>query len=111
MGKLHIDQVTSGMVLAGEVTGRNGRLLLAAGVELTAGHLTILQTWGIREVDIEGVGEEGGVGIASLPLEITPEQRDQAMAELLPFFRHADLEQPAMNELLRMAAIRQVRHG
>jgi hypothetical protein len=111
VGKLQIDQLASGMVLSSAVTGRNNRLLLAAGVELTDGHLTILRTWGIQEVEVEGAGDDSGEIADSLPAEISAEQLEQAKAELLPFFKHTDLQQPAMSELLKLAAIRKVLHG
>ena len=111
MGKLPIYQVTPGMVLEEVVTGRNGRMLLAAGVELTNNHLMILRTWGIQEAAIEGWGEDSSVTCPQYPAEVTIEQLETAKTELLPLFRHTDLQESVMMELLNLAAIRKVQHG
>lgn len=98
------------MILAGNVNDRTGRLLLGGGITLTQKHLVVFRTWGIEEVDIEGVGEEG---IAmKLPPDVTPDELTAAEEFLkLRHFKHAGLGHPAIRELLRLAALRKVLHG
>lgn len=104
-----IDQLTAGMVLAHDVHDRTGRLLLGAGTELADKHLYIFRTWGVVEADI--AGSDGADSAPALPAELDPLALSAAEAELLPLFRHADLNQPAMRELLRLAVERKAGHG
>jgi HD-like signal output (HDOD) protein len=55
MGKLNVDDLKEGMVLAADVCGRDGRTLLGAGAALQERHLRIFKAWGVTEADIEGV--------------------------------------------------------
>ncbi len=48
-----------GMVLAEPVLNRMGQILLSKGSELSPRHLTVLRTWGISAVVIEGEETEG----------------------------------------------------
>lgn len=109
MGMVPIDNLAVGMVLAQDVRDRTGRLLLGAGAELGEKHLTIFRTWGIAEADIAGVDE--GDAAPPLPPEVDPTKLAAAEEALRPFFRHADLNHPAMRELLRLGALRKVIHG
>lgn len=108
MGKILIDCLEPGMVLAGDVHDRTGRLLLGAGVELTPKHLVIFRTWGVDAADIEGVDD--GATVSPLPPEITPERLREAEESLVPLFEASNPEHPAVRELLRLAAMRRIRH-
>lgn len=109
MGKILLDCLEAGMVLAGDVHDRTGRLLLGAGVELTPKHLVIFRTWGVEAADIEGVDERDS--LSPLPPEMTQELLLDAEASLAPLFEASNPEHPAVRELLRLAALRKVRHG
>jgi hypothetical protein len=55
MGRqIDVETVQSGMILAEPVVNRHGQVLLGAGVALTDRHITVLKTWGLRSVVIEG---------------------------------------------------------
>ncbi len=109
MSMVSAENLVPGMVLAADVRDRNGRLLLKAGVELTDKHLHILRTWGTVEADIIGADENPeNTPRASA---IAPELRAAIEKEITPLFRHADLGQPAMKELLRIRIEREARHG
>jgi hypothetical protein len=107
MSLVAIDNLVPGMVLAANVFDKSGRLLLGEGLELEAKHLLIFRTWGIVEADIV---DAGGAGTKTLPDSISQEQLDQAKSTLLPAYCHADIEHPAISELLRLAVIRKVKH-
>lgn len=103
MGMVQIDDLAAGMVLASDLTGSGGRMLLPAGVELQENHLKTLKAWGIEEADVvvSDGGDGGGDGLN------TPEL-DQQLVErgreyLQPFFARAELQQPALIELFRFA--------
>jgi len=107
MSIVSIDNLEPGMVLAASVLDKSGRLLLGEGAELEEKHLRIFRTWGIVEADIVGVD---GAGSNALPDNITQEKLDQAKRTLLPLYCHANIEHPAISELLRLAVIRKVKH-
>lgn len=54
MVHINHDGLQPGMKLARKVEDRQGRLLMAAGTELTDRHIRSLRLWGITAVDVEG---------------------------------------------------------
>ena len=109
MGLVALDNLEIGMVLARDVLDRNGRMLLGAGAELNQKHMTIFRTWGVAEVDIAGIDYADNE--SPLPAEIDPQALAAAEEALLPYFKHAGTEHPALRELLKLAAIRKIHHG
>ena len=109
MGKVAVELLEPGMIIASDVRDRSGRMLLGAGSELTAKHVFIFRTWGVTDADIQGV--EAMERHDDLPPEVDPAELKTAMESLEPLFCHANLEHPAMAELLRIAAFRKVRHA
>lgn len=96
------------MVLEADVEDRSGRLLLRAGAIVTADHLRTFRTWGIVEVCIVGSDEEDAI---SLPIaEVDSERFNVVEAEVRPRFLHANLDHPAMQELLRLCILERVCH-
>ncbi len=102
------DNLTPGMVLAGDVNALTGRLLLGAGAELTDKHIYVFRTWGVVEADIAGM-QDSDDSPASINM-IAPEIWKKAEAEIMPLFRHADLSHPGMQELLQLGILRKVQH-
>lgn len=109
MGKVAIDNIETGMVLASDVHDRSGRMLLGAGAELTQKHLVIFRTWGVLEADIAGMGSEDAADL--IPADIDPQELAAAEQALEPLFRHTNRSHPAIVELMRLAALRKVQHG
>ncbi|MHB8058890.1 MAG: hypothetical protein ACYDHC_13470 [Desulfuromonadaceae bacterium] len=108
MGKVAIENIETGMVLAGDVHDRTGRMLLGAGAELTQKHLVIFRTWGVLEADIVGQGDDDA---SQIPADVNPFELAAAEQELAHLFQHADRTHPAIIELMRLAALRKVQHG
>jgi hypothetical protein len=106
MGKINLDDIKPGMILASAVTERGGRILLSAGTEITERHLNIFRTWGIAEADVEGVTKEEILAQATARLD--PTQLKEAEAEVNELFRHAGQRHPAMTELSRLCILRRV---
>ena len=73
MAKVPIDAVASGMELAGDVVGRNGRMLVPGGTVLTAGHLRVLRIWGVPEIEVVAGTEPAGVLSAAPPVDAQAE--------------------------------------
>jgi hypothetical protein len=107
MGKINIGDVRGGMVLAADVLDRNGRTLLAKGVEVSDKHLRIFKMWGITEVDIQGVALEDVA--AQDAAAIDPATREKAEAMVADQFRFTDPEHPGVKEIHRLAIMRCVR--
>lgn len=101
MATLNLEDIKPGMVLAADAKHHSGRVLLAAGVELTEKHLKVFHTWGLTEADIEGVDPNEMAEQANL--ELDPEILATAEKEMRTHFRHADLNHPAVAELFRLS--------
>lgn len=109
MGKTHIDNLQAGMILTEDVHDRSGRLLLGAGAELQNKHIVIFRTWGVIEA---AVGDEVSEQlIIPAGLDIDLDRLAAVEEELKPRYRYADLNQPAIRELLRLNAMRRLTHG
>lgn len=108
MGKVAIENIETGMVLASDVLDRSGRMLLGAGAELTQKHLVIFRTWGVLEADIEGIGSDSTAD--AIPADVDPLQLAAAEGALAPLFKNCNCSHPAIIELIRLAALRKVQH-
>lgn len=109
MGKVAIENIDTGMVLASDVHDRSGRMLLGAGAELTQKLLVIFRTWGVLEVDIAGQGSDDAAD--QIPADVDPLELADAEQALTPLFLHANRNHPVITELMRLAALRKVQHG
>lgn len=99
MGVLHINDITEGMVLAGDITNRHGTVLLKAGSALSAKEILILKTWGITEIDVEGVDRDK---VEQREMEsLSPEVLKKIEGELAELFPE-DADSPIMQELFRI---------
>lgn len=107
MGLISLNDIRPGMILAGEVKDRNGRVLLAAGQEITEKHLKIFKTWGVTDANIQGASQEDMV--AQDLAEVDPEIHRQAEEATLARFKHAGTTHPGLKELARLATMRRVR--
>jgi hypothetical protein len=107
MGLISLSDIRPGMILAGEVKDRNGRVLLAAGQEITEKHLKIFKTWGVTDANIQGASQEDMV--AQDLAEVDPEIHRQAEETTLARFKHAGIAHPGLKELARLATMRCVR--
>lgn len=107
MAIVALENLKPGMVLAADAFDKSGRLLLGEGAELEAKHLFIFRTWGIVEADIVGVSASDA---GEFPDAISGEKLIQVKSRLLPLYCHADVEHPAISELLRLAVKREVQH-
>jgi hypothetical protein len=109
VGKVAIESLETGMVLASDVHDRSGRMLLGAGSELTQKHLIIFRTWGVLDADIAG---QGSVEASDqIPEDVDPLELAAAEQALAPLFRYTNRLHPAIIELMWLAALRKVQHG
>jgi hypothetical protein len=107
MGRINIDDLEPGMILAAEVKDRSGRVLLGPGQEITEKNLRVFRIWGVLEADVEGV-EKASVDAKTMA-QLDPERLRAAEAESNNLFRHADRSDEVVQELFRIATVRLVR--
>ena len=101
-----LESAQPGMVLAGDVRDRRGRLLLPAGHELTPRALRIFRMWGVIELEVIGTGPADG---AEPEEPIAPARLEAARGRAEQLFLHADREHPLVAELFRLATLRLAR--
>ena len=107
MGRINIDDLEPGMVLAAEVKDRSGRILLGPGQEITEKNLRVFRIWGVLEADVQGVEKEA-VDAKNMA-QLDPEQLQRSEKEYDALFRHTDRTDPIIQELFRIATVRRVK--
>jgi putative nucleotidyltransferase with HDIG domain len=103
MGKVNIDSLEPGMVLAEDLFHADGRLLLSKGLKLASNHLRVLKIWGVAAAEIEGASND--------PRSPTLEETDPAVLKeaqelTRKQFSHANVEHPFLGELFRICTLR-----
>ena len=109
MGLISINDLQPGMVLAAEVNDRSGRMLLAAGNEITEKHLRIFKRWGVVEVDVAGTDQASVDQIVDSETDAVALEEAERRADDL--FRHTAADDPVIRELRRLAVRRMTRGG
>ena len=104
MGVISIEDLKPGMVLAADVKDRNGRVLLAAGGEITEKHIRIFRMWGATGADVEGVAREQIASEAAAAIE--PAMLQEAEGQIRELFARTNMEHPVVKELFRLATLR-----
>ncbi|MGZ6236884.1 MAG: hypothetical protein ACXWMJ_06145 [Syntrophales bacterium] len=107
MGIINLEDIQVGMVLAGDIRERSGRVLLAGGSEITENHLRVFKMWGITEADIKDVEKEEIA--ASIVAQLDPSLFQDIQSRVRERFCLADMEHPFIKELFRLVTLRQVR--
>jgi HD-like signal output (HDOD) protein len=104
MGRLNIEDITPGMVLAADLHTPQGRFFLAKGSPLTDGHLRACKMWGVTEAEVEdasGARTEQNV-LAAIPRETL----DALKQRTRKHFAGCDTTHPAIRELARQHLLR-----
>lgn len=112
MARVNIDELRCGMVLAGDVVGKNGRMLLAGGTVLEPNHLRVLRIWGVSAASVADGNAPSGGGPAS-PAGQRPDGEAAALAraEIEARFALTDRAHPAVAELYRFCLREMERDG
>jgi hypothetical protein len=95
--------VNPGMILASDAMDMSGRMLLAAGKEITAKHLKIFRTWGVPEVDIKEDSTAGSGGEAKTGSQ--SDSDDKVMVKAKEYFCQNDLKNPLIKELFDFCVV------
>ncbi len=106
MGLIRTENLEPGMVLADDVLDVNGWLLLTAGTKLTSSHIRNFVAREVVLVGVDGVSQ-GSVDQKHLAA-LAPEELQKLQDENEARFRHNDLTDPFIEEVLRLSLIRRV---
>ncbi len=107
MGKIFVEDLKPGMVLASDLRTRQGRLLLPKGHVIAEQHIRTCKTWGVTEADIAGATQEKAE--AETLSKIDPKFLESAKRCVKERFRGNSLQHPAMRELARQFVLRAAR--
>jgi len=108
MGKLTIDELQPGMVLADDLNTAEGRTLLPRGAMLTEAHIRTCRVWGIGEILVQD--EE--VAAASFPTsldELDPEVLDACKIMAAQRFVLNPLKHAVVKEMAKLYVLHQAR--
>lgn len=107
MGTINIGDVQADMILAKDVANINGQLLVPKGIKISEKHLTLLQAWGIIEVEIEGVSREDIASQATAQIDpLILAETETLMADI---FQHTNRDYPPVKELFDQCVLRTAR--
>jgi hypothetical protein len=107
MTRLRIDELNPGMVVAGDVCDRSGRLLLSAGSPLHERHLAVFRSWGVCTVEVASPGEPRED--PPEPVTLDPELRAEVEQSVARRFHHTDRKHPAIGTLFELCVQRLAR--
>jgi hypothetical protein len=100
MSNTPIDQVEPGMIVANTVYGRNGTLVLVqAGTALNEQHIAYLRRWNITEIEIFGGKMEAVETVAAAFDDSKQTNSTDFEKAAMRFFKHCDLNHPAVATL------------
>ncbi|WP_428562619.1 MAG: HDOD domain-containing protein [Solidesulfovibrio sp. DCME] len=103
MGRLPVDALEPGMVLASDLLGSDGKMLLPKGMTLTDGLISSLRRRGVAGADIDAPGD--GQEAAAIDAALL----EECAARVGRRFLANDLAQPAMAALFEAAVMSQAR--
>jgi len=103
MGKVNIDSLRPGNVLAEDLFHSSGRLLLSKGLRLEPTHLRVLKVWGVGSAEIEGAPDGSRLPASE---DIEPAVLKKAEELTRKQFSHVHMDHPFLKELLQICTLR-----
>jgi hypothetical protein len=107
MPKVKTQSLVAGMVIAADVKNMDNMLLMPAGCELTEKHITILNAWGIPEVQVESC--DGQEEPADVLQQLAPELLNQLADELQAIFWEPIDRNPIQREVFDLVLRRKAK--
>lgn len=104
MGSLPLDALNAGMMLAADLTGPDGKMLLPKGVILTESHLASLRARGVTQARVVEEGEDADGTAAPDPALL-----EAVAARIAPNFAANDTASPLIEMLFGLATERLAR--
>ena len=105
MPKIKIEQVKQGMVVGSDVKNIDSMLLVPAGSTLTERQVTILNSWGVTEVDV--VAAEGCDDADPLA-KLSAEELELLTVQIKARFWTVDEKNPVFMEILKLVLQRRI---
>ena len=109
MPKSKTESLQPGMVVAADVKNMDNMLLMPAGCELTEKHITVLNAWGIGEIQVEIC--EAQEEPTDVLRQLDPGLLRQLTSELQAIFWDPVDKHPLQQEVFNLALRRKARHA
>ncbi|HYA13471.1 MAG TPA: HDOD domain-containing protein [Syntrophales bacterium] len=100
MGKVNVDDLRTGMVLASDLMDSMGKFLLGQGTVIHKKHIEILKSWGITEADIEGLDQQKVAEETTAQIDRAVLKKCEDYVSLL--FQYSNCDHEAIKELKRL---------
>ena len=105
MSLIPVSTLKPGMVLSKDAQAPNGIVLLGKGASLNDRSIDILKSWGVSEVEIER--PESNENQPDPSTALSEEERARIRRQVEERFRHNDLDDPVVAELLKVSLHRE----
>ena len=106
MPRIKTELLEEDMVVASDVKNIDNMLLIPAGCSLTGRQISILQAWGVAEIDVRGTP---AVEDADLLAVLPPEIVARITAEIKNLFFYPDESNPIFVEVFKLMLQRHAR--
>ena len=106
MPRAKTDTLTEGMIVAADVMNIDNMLLIPAGSALTERQISILQAWGVDEIDVQG---SPTLEAADPMAALSPEEVAKLSDEVRGLFWHADDSNPVFQVIFKAMLQRRAR--
>jgi len=100
VGKVNVDDLRTGMVLASDLMDSMGKFLLGQGTVIHKKHIEILKSWGITEADIEGLDQQKVAEETTAQIDRAVLKKCEDYVSLL--FQYSNCDHEAIKELKRL---------
>src|SRR6056297_2234278 len=104
MDKVSIQQLNPGMILSQDVKDPNGRLLAAAGQEISGKLIRVFKIWGVGDLRVQAA-DSSAQAEPEIPADIRRKAEDITSYR----FQFNDLNDPFVYELFRIAVDKKAR--
>jgi hypothetical protein len=110
MPRIKTESLEEGMVVSRDVKNIDNMLLIPSGCVLTARQISILQAWGVNEIDVEtsGAGDPGNTDVLA---KLSPEALATLTGELKASYWKLEENDPVFMEIFNVLLRRNARRG
>lgn len=110
MPRIKTELLEEGMVVSSDVKNIDNMLLIPSGCTLTARQISILQAWGVNEIEVEA-SRNGDGGNTDVLAKLPPEVLAKLTEELKASYWKVDEADPAFTEIFNIMLRRRARRG
>jgi hypothetical protein len=110
MPRTKTESLQEGMVVSSDVKNIDNMLLIPAGCVLTARQISILQAWGVTEIEVEK-GGDSDAGNTDVLAKLSPEALVKLTEELKACYWKMEENDPVFMEIFNLMLRRNARRG